>query len=256
MKTFKQKMCAVSKEFSFAVLILAFAVPVAAETKVVVYGNGNYTPTTLIVNLYANIVQSNLATDKPLVSSGIKVNFDNQELTAISAQKNETAWFFGDSGAGGATYAYKDPVISNGDATNHAGSVSLIGGKLDVQNPTAGVSGNKVLLGSITFQRQTKTMPFTPSVLSIELANNNGTYANFVTTSGTVLDQAGITFNKVCVLGGDVSGDLRVNMTDFNQQKANWLKVGTGLKGDLNADGRVNMTDFNIMKSEWLKSCP
>jgi len=113
----------------------------------------------------------------PILSYGVKVGFDTGDLEVVSAEKNDAVWYFG---SGTTTYEYMEPEIDN-----TAGTVVIIGGKLDTEAPTAGVSGDRILLGKVTFNRLSSN---TPSI-TLDFARD-GDFANFVkpTDPPTVLD--------------------------------------------------------------------
>lgn len=52
-------------------------------------------------------------------------------------------------------------------------------------------------------------------------------------------------------LPGDVNGDRKVDLSDFNALKANFLFGAQRSQGDLNADFQVNLLDFNILKENF-----
>ncbi|MBW2007216.1 MAG: hypothetical protein JRJ16_04085 [Deltaproteobacteria bacterium] len=105
------------------------------------------------------------------------MGFDTGDLEVVSAEKNDAVWYFG---SGTTTYEYMEPEIDN-----TAGTVVIIGGKLDTEAPTAGVSGDRILLGKVTFNRLSSN---TPSI-TLDFARD-GDFANFVkpTDPPTVLD--------------------------------------------------------------------
>ncbi len=50
---------------------------------------------------------------------------------------------------------------------------------------------------------------------------------------------------------GDISGNSRVGIFDFNILMINWGKIEYNNIADLNGDGRVDMLDFNILMVNW-----
>ena len=118
-----------------AALMCCALIPATSNAaNVDVYAEGAYTATDLVVYIYADINAG------PILSFGVKVNYP-ATLTYSSAAKNENVWFFGD---GTTNHAYMNPE-DNGSA------VVIIGGKLDTAAPTPGVTGTRVLLGTVTF---------------------------------------------------------------------------------------------------------
>lgn len=148
---------------------------------VTVYAHAAYTQAELEVLIYADILQTNL------LSFGVNVSYNSSDLSVSEAQKNEQTWYFGDATT---KYTYENPDTSSVD------SVIFVGGKLDVDSPTAGVTGNGVLLGRVLFVRETTSIP----ALSLSLGIS-GEYDNFVATNGTVIeDQTGqLIFSPVTV---------------------------------------------------------
>ena len=67
--------------------------------------------------------------------------------------------------------------------TSTTGEIVFIGGKLDINDPTAGVTGDKILLGHISFQRNNSNIP----AFSLTYGRD-GAYKNFVTTGNLILD--------------------------------------------------------------------
>jgi len=49
------------------------------------------------------------------------------------------------------------------------------------------------------------------------------------------------------VLLGDLNGDGRVDITDFNIFKSNFGKTGSGVVGDIDGNGKVDIFDYNIL---------
>ena len=112
----------------------AFMPAASFAADVDVYIDGSYTDTDLDVHVFADINAG------PILSFGVRVDYP-PSLVLSSATKNETVWYFGD---GMAEYSYMDPE-------EDGSGVVIIGGKLDTSAPTAGVTGNRVLLGTIKF---------------------------------------------------------------------------------------------------------
>lgn len=249
LKVTKKIIMSFFKAIFIPALMMAWTVTTASAATLV-SAEGTYDADQLILNIYAQL-------DTPVVSQCIKVTFNPDELSVVSADKNQSVWYFGDSST---NYPYKDPEIS-------ADSVVILGGKLDTSDPTAGVSGDKVLLGTITFTRATNTMPVSdPESLfgiTVSLGKDRATYPNYVnfaSTTGEDLDStvtfSGVSYAVICNLQADINGDGTVNLTDFLIIKTHWLQTGvTYEEGDINGDGTVNLTDFLILKNEWLQSC-
>lgn len=163
---------------------------VEAAISITVYGEGTLTDDEVTVNIYADIANS------PVVSFGVNLNYDTDQLTVQSAVKNEGVWYFGDETN---KHSYIDPDTST------PGSVVIIGGKLDINNPIEGVIGNNILLGTVVFERNDSSHP----VLSLTFGRE-GNFNNFVAIDKSILDtQVGdVVFLPVVFSGnGDSDGD-------------------------------------------------
>lgn len=55
----------------------------------------------------------------------------------------------------------------------------------------------------------------------------------------------------IATVAGDVTGDRRVNILDFNALLSVWGRMGGGFMADLNHDGRIDILDFNILMANW-----
>ena len=58
----------------------------------------------------------------------------------------------------------------------------------------------------------------------------------------------GASFSRI---NGDINGDGRVDLADFNLLMAAWGVTGTNIAADVNHDGTVGLLDFNEMLSNW-----
>ena len=146
---------------------------------VTVYGEASSAGPAITVNVFADI------TNAPLVSFGVRVLYDPQSLFVTSAVKNTEAWYF-------ASESGRVPYLEPDLATR--GEVLIIGGKLDAVNPLQGVTGQRVLLGTVTFGRSKAATSTFGLIIGRAVS-----YANFVTTAGDVLDSAreGILFQGI-----------------------------------------------------------
>lgn len=202
----------------------------AADVDVV--AEGAYTETDAVVEVYANITPA-------ILSYGIKLTYDTGQLTVTSAVKNESIWYLGDGASGNKAYMNPD--------TGTPGQVIIIGGKLDTANPTAGVTGQRVLLGKVTFSRTGTTAP----VLNLTYAKDPATgYANFVATNGTVLDNSSVSFAVRFFERGDANGSGRITPLDINAVKSYIGAATFPVYADCNGDGRITPLDINCVKSK------
>jgi hypothetical protein len=211
------------------VFVVSALIPVnSLAADVDVYLEGAYTESDLAVYIYADI---NSSTE--LRSAGVKLTYETAALTVNTAEKNESDWFLGSE-------SYMDPDTST------AGEVVIILGKLDTGDATAGVSGDRVLLGKVTFSRTGSTMPFSPT-LSIDYGKRGpeGKYMNFVATDGTELDDTGVAFDSITIKErGDANGDGTITGADRGAVK--YFMVNGGVAHpwmDCNDDGTITGAD-------------
>ena len=209
-----------------AALFLAFSVPLTvwAAPSATVHTFGIYTDTTFEVYLYADIQECNL------ISFGVNVGYNPADLTVVSAVKNEAVWYLGEA-------AHKYPYMNPDTATT--GEVVIIGGKLDISTPAAGVTGNDILLGHISFARNNLNIP----VLSLTYGRA-GSYKNFVTTASLVLDDQvnGVIFDSTIPMVGTVhSADTnRVAFFGcFNNTNGILANLTCGGTWDFGAPGQI-----------------
>ncbi|MCX6885323.1 MAG: thrombospondin type 3 repeat-containing protein [Verrucomicrobia bacterium] len=154
-----------------------------AVAAVMVQGEVTSTGPTIKVNLYADIVKDSL------LSFGLSLNYSAADVFVMSAGKNTSVWYLASSGV---AYPYVDPD------TSVPGQVVLLGARLDGTSPLQGVTGTRVLLGTVTFGRLTHNTP------GFRLALGRMTsFANFVSTNGTSLDGGADS-----VIIGDVTPDV------------------------------------------------
>jgi hypothetical protein len=183
-------------------LIFAFFINGTYAADVDVFAEAAYTEDDVEVCVYAAI------NDKPLISFGVLVGYDDAKLTVASAEKNEADWYFGN---GGPDYAYMEPETAN------AGDVVIIGGKLDESAPTAGVTGLKRELGKVIFNRDESSMPLSTTItLNYGRGDGTGSYKNFVANDGEVKDGGGVAFLPVTVYErGDANEDGVITNSDI-----------------------------------------
>jgi len=168
------------KRFSIFFCLFAtfwFLLPLPSHAATVdVLGEANLSDTALSVNIYANTAAS-------ILSFGVKLTYSASDLSVTSVERNDTSWYLGNAST---TYPYIAPDSSI------QGQVTVIGGLLDTGNPTGGITGQKILLATVNFNRLT---PAAPS-LSLTYAKASP-YKNFVSTGGTIYDDAsqGVSFS-------------------------------------------------------------
>jgi hypothetical protein len=150
-------------------LLLAAAVCAApASAAVRVYGEASSTGPEIKVEIYADI------TGASILSHTFKLFYNASQLQLLGATHNQAVWYLHD---GSRSVAYGGPDSSP------AGQILFAGARMDARDPRAGVSGNRVLLGTARF---TRNSPATPAFdMTIGRA---GQFANFVTTDAAVLE--------------------------------------------------------------------
>ena len=200
-----------------------------------VYAEGAYTDTDLVVYIYADIAS------EPILSFGVKVEYPST-LTYSGATKNESVWYFGD---GGAEYSYMDPE-------DDGSGVVIIGGKLDTSDPTEGVQGDRVLLGTVTFTHSIvdpQDSDFASVSVTYGRGDGTGDYKNFVDVDGDVVDGTA-SFSSDIHERGDANGNGSINVQDILNAKT-WLGNPDAPPWvDCNGDGTINVQDILCIKSE------
>jgi len=231
---------ALRKIFGIATLMALLGImfiPVSTiAADVDVYAEGAYTDTDLVVYIYADINTTNI------VSFGVRLFYDSSKLTVASAQKNEAVWYMGD---GTNNYPYQDPQdLGNG--------VLFIGGKLDVNNPTAGVGGTRVLLGTVTFNRTESGVPTSPAEgyfgISLDLGKASP-YVNFASVAGDNID-TGVGFSAIVRERGDANGDGRISVQDILRAKTYIGNPNFPPFVDCNNSGDISVQDLLCIKSK------
>ncbi|GAB4285184.1 MAG: hypothetical protein Kow0092_39310 [Deferrisomatales bacterium] len=211
-----------------------------------VYAEGAYTSGDLVVYLYADI------NGDPVLSAGVKLMYNPAELTVVSAEKNEAVWFMGDDTG---TFPYMDPDTST------PGEILYILGKVDLNDPLAGVAGQRVLLGTARFTRATSTVPVAnPETffgISLDLAHPSP-FDNFVTTASVVLDGPGVGFPGDTVReAGDANADGAINAGDASQVRDMFFGgLPYVVYADCNGDGSVNAGDASCIRDKFFGTRP
>jgi hypothetical protein len=201
-----------------------------------VYAQGAYNGAKLDLYVYADI---NLTPPDAILSFGVKVEYPG-ELSNPVATKNEDVWYFGD---GGPEFAYMNPEVGSG-------GVVIIGGKLDTSAPTAGVTGSRVLLGTITFDYAGVTDPIGVTI-TYGRGDGTGDYKNFVGTDGFVYDGAGVSFAAVVIHErGDANGDGAVDAVDYVAIRNNINATSFPPWMDCNEDDAVDAVDYVCVRNK------
>lgn len=231
------------KKAVFFLILLLFLAPGYASGQVSVYAEGAYTDTDLVVYIYADITAG--SSDEALLSYGVTLKYNPEDLYALVVKKNSSDWYFGD----------KDNPYSTPNAepdTSTAGEVIIIGGKLDSADPFEGVSGDRVLLATVTFERLTANAPSTELYLGKE-----GAYANFVQINGTDLDQTLAGEDKSGTIGqvgiyqrGDADGDGYITTSDMFKVKGAMATKVYKCYVDCDGDGYITTSDMFCIKEK------
>ncbi len=221
---------------------IGLAASAAWGTDVSVYAEGAYTQSELVVYIYADI-------DTPAIRSfGVKLGYSPTELTLTSASKEEAIWYLGDSAS---NHPYMDP-----DGTT-AGEIVFIGAKLDVNNPSAGVSGQKVLLGKARFARKSSDTPVATPETFFGIALNLGKevpFTNFAAMDGVSLDSS-VEFSRVTVRErGDANADGKITPADMLAVRNAYYggaPLSCELAADCNGDGHVTPADMICVRNKY-----
>jgi hypothetical protein len=151
-----------------ALCLAATLLATPASAAVQVYGEATSTGPNIRVQVYADI------TGASIVSHTFKLFYNASRLQVLGASRNEAVWYFHNG---------VNPVPQTPPATTPAGEVLFVSGHLDARNPHTGVTGNRVLLGTVEFGRNDSTTP------SFDLTiGRTGLFASFVNTNGSVLE--------------------------------------------------------------------
>lgn len=198
-----------------------------------VYAEGAYTDSDLKLYIYADI------TEGPILSFGVKVAYPSS-LTYSSATKNDSVWYFGN---GSAEYDYMNPEDSDS-------GVVIIGGKLDTSNPTEGVEGNRVLLGTVTFTHSGVT-DF--SGVSVTYGRGTGgdsdTFKNFVDVEGGVVDGS-VTFSSEIHERGDANANGEISTADYIMIRNNVGSTDVPPWMDCNDSGDISTADYICIRNK------
>lgn len=151
-----------------ALFLAAALLATPASAAVHVYGEATSTGPNIRVEVFADI------TGASIVSHTFKLFYNASRLQVLGAYRNDAVWYFHNG---------VNTVPQSPPATTPAGEVLFVSGFMDARNPRTGVTGNRVLLGSVEFGRNDSSTP------SFDLTiGQAGQFASFVTTNGSVLE--------------------------------------------------------------------
>ncbi len=223
-----------------AVCLMMWTSLASATTSV--YAEGVYDDTSLDLYVYADITD-----DAPLVSQCFKVTYDPSKLMFSTASKNEAVWYFGN---GGPEYPYKDPEDTGS-------AVVIIGGKLDTNAPQAGVSGSRVLLGTVTFSRLSSDAPDDPLApedyfgISLDIGKG-GNFSNFVDVNGNCEDGSPDLFSKGITIRerGDANASGDITSADMFTVRSMLGTTDFPVYADCNKSGDITSADMFCIRSK------
>ena len=224
---------------AMSVLLMCVGIP-AVSSAVDVFGECAYTDADVECYIYTN------AGVDELRSGGVKLLYNDTCLSSPVATKNTTDWYFGDPTT--TTYDYMNPEILP------AGEVTFIVGKLDsritpVDHTGEGVSGQRILIGSVKFVRSAGS-DITTFGLDLVLGRDDGPdgYVNFVNTTGADLDND-VTFNTILAERGDAN--LLDGITVADMFKIRSLIGGSySVFADCNGIDGVTVADMFCVRSK------
>lgn len=144
-------------------------------TEVVVYNESGYSDTHFIMNIFTDIHHDD---EGALISAGIKLAYPTEKLKDPVVVKNESIWYFGSPGN---TYHYIEPY------SDESGTVNILAGKMDVHLPASGVSGNRFMIATLTFERIVGSPVPVTSDFSLACARPKP-FTNFANVAGLDLD--------------------------------------------------------------------
>jgi hypothetical protein len=237
----------------------------AAEVDVYIQGAYNLEDQYLDVFVFADINNGHR-----LISWGVTLNYETDQLNPISAEKNpypnvpytsnQARWEFGSDAA---TKDLPNPVFSPAN-----GKVIGKGGVLDEADPTAGNTGPGVLLFWVRFEPGTEAPNLTTPDLSLEYAIGTGQptddYKNFVrydttTQTGIVLDStdnSGVEFHPVSyslppdiAAYGDANGDGEIDVVDYVAIRNSLTSPKQPPYADCNMDRYVDVVDYVCVRN-------
>jgi hypothetical protein len=224
-----QRLILAMAAFLLIIMVMIPATSIAGDVDV--HAEGAYTDNDLVLHIYADI------NAEPILSFGVKVDYP-PELTYASATKNEAVWFFGD---GTTTHPYMDPE-------DDGSGVAIIGGKLDTADPTAGVTGSGVLLGTVTFTHS-GVIDFSGVNLTYARGDGTGDYKNFVATDGTVYDGPDVEFTVTVLQRGDANADGVLTFADMSAVRTMMTNNEYSIAADCNNDGVLTFADMSCIRS-------
>lgn len=230
--------------FGFALFAVIQLSSVIALADVNIFAEGAYTTDELVVYIYADTTV-NMPTE--LRSAGVKLTYDMDELTLTSCEKNDTDWFLGSE-------SYMEPDTST------AGEAIIILGKLDTDNTSTGVSGDRVLLGKASFTHSgltSFTLGLNYGKRGDETPPGSGIYSfkNFVDTktpANALDDTASMLFGTIIVAErGDANADGSINISDVTEiRRMVFNEIPKTCYADCDENSEVNISDVTCIRNK------
>jgi len=107
--------------------------------------------------------------------------------------------------------------------------------------------------GNRTYSRRTTAVPFRPSsVLCVDI-DGDGLPDLLVSSQTSQLTRTLLNRTEVVVCPGDLTGDLRVDLSDLNKVLAHFGTQNPA--GDANGDGTVDLADLNLVLTHFGRVC-
>jgi len=231
-----------------AIFAVGAFLPAVCSAAVTYFMDCAYTDSDLVCHVYVNTGGDSL------ISGGVQLSYSTSELSNPVAEKNEDDWFFGD---GTTNHAYMDPEV---DTTN--GKIVYIVGKLKESAPTEGVSGERVLIGTVSFTRLSTDDPWQGTsgtsnrgmpvaFFSLDLMLGRGAdYENFVSTIGALLDDSSTKGQILVGERGDANVDGNFNVGDYIAIRNNLGSTDFAPYVDCNNDKAINVGDYICVRNK------
>lgn len=124
---------------------------------------------------------------------------------------------------------------------------------LVVANPSTQMLTVLQNTGNRTYTRSTLSLPFRPSRLAASDFDGDGRIDLFTSSQTSVSTRLLINSTDVIECPGDVTGDLRVSLTDLNAVLANF--GSEDVHADANGDGQINLADLNLVLANFGAIC-
>jgi hypothetical protein len=191
------------------------------------------------------VIYANSGADT-LISGGVGLEYDTNELTLQSAQKNEDEWFFGDGTPEG-NFPYMDP--EDVELAGSKKAVLTVVGKLNESAPTEGIAGDRIEIVRTEFAIVGSSKA--PYDLTLGLARE-GNYENFVSVNGDLLDDGITQLDVLQAEAGDANANGQVDAVDA--QIVSGIFFGTEddrIFADCNLDGKIDAVDAQCISEKF-----